>query len=172
MPERLIARETHIEESTRRPAFEDLYRAHVGEARRVAYLSVGDIAHAEDIVQEAFIRVLGRFGDIRKPAAFKTYLLRTVVSLSKNHFRRRSLERNHPHIPPAPAGAPIEPDDELLDALRKLPYRQRAAVVLRYCHDLSENETAEILRTSTKAIQSLVRRGLVTLKKGLSDERH
>lgn len=167
MQERLSVREARIEESTRPPRFEDLYRAHVGEARRVAYLSVGDVAQAEDIVQEAFIRVLGRFGDIRKPAAFKTYLLRTVVSLSKNHFRRRSLERHHPHMPPAPVGAPIEPDDELLDALRRLPYRQRAAVVLRYCHDLSENETAEILRTSTKAVQSLVRRGLATLKEGV-----
>lgn len=165
MQERLIVSEAHIEEPTRRPAFEDLYRAHVGEARRVAYLSVGDIAHAEDIVQEAFVRVLGRFGDIRKPAAFRTYLLRTIVSLSKNHFRRRSLERRHPHMPPAPVGAPIEPDDDLLNALRKLPYRQRAAVVLRYCQDLSENETAEILHTSTKAVQSLVRRGLATLKK-------
>jgi DNA-directed RNA polymerase specialized sigma24 family protein len=165
MQERRIVREAQIEESTRRPPFEDLYRAHVGEARRVAFLSVGDVAHAEDIVQEAFVRVLGRFGDIRKPAAFKTYLLRTVLSLSKNHFRRRSLERDHPHMPPAPVGAPIEPDDELLDALRKLPYRQRAAVVLRYCQDLSENETAQILRTSTKAVQSLVRRGLATLKK-------
>ena len=165
MQERQIVREARIEESTRRAAFEDLYRAHVGEARRVAYLSVGDIAHAEDIVQEAFIRVLGRFGDIRKPAAFKTYLLRTVVSLSKNHFRRRSLERHHPHMPPAPVGAPVEPDDELLNALRKLPYRQRTAVVLRYCQDLSENETAQILHTSTKAVQSLVRRGLATLKK-------
>lgn len=165
MEERLIVREARMEESTRRPTFENLYRAHVGEARRVAYLCVGDLAHAEDIVQDAFIRVLGRFGDLRKPSAFKTYLMQTVISLSKNHFRRRSVERNHPHIAPEPVGAPTEPDDELLNALRRLPHRQRTAVVLRYCQDLSENDTAEILQTSTKAVQSLVRRGLATLKK-------
>lgn len=151
--------------STRRPTFEDFYRTHVREARRVAYLSVGDAAQAEDIVQEAFTRVLVRFGDIRKRAAFKTYLLRTVVSHSKNHFRSRAVERRHRLPPQPPIPAPFEPDDELIAALHRLPYRQRAAVVLRYCEDLSENDTAEILQTSVKAVESLVRRGLVALRR-------
>ena len=157
--------EGRIEGTRDRPAFERLYRAHVAEAGRVAYLMVGDRAQAEDIVQEAFVRVLGRFGDIRKPHAFKTYLLRTVTSLAKNHFRRRALERERRPEAEARTIAPAERDDDLLDALRALPYRQRAALVLRYCEDLSEADTAEVLRTSTKAVQSLVRRGLAALRK-------
>ena len=159
------ARETSITTSQQRHSFEDLYRAHVQDARKIAYLSVGDPALAEDIVQEAFIRVLGRFGDMRKPSSFKSYLLRTVLSLCKNHFRRTALERSRQPFAQPSVVPRIERDDDLLDALRRLPYRQRAALVLRYCEDLTENDTAEILQTSTKAVQSLVARGLTTLRK-------
>ena len=160
-----IVGEAPIEDSRRRQTFDQLYRTHAAEGRRVAYLFVGDASHAEDIVQEAFIRVLGRFGEIRNPLAFKTYLLRTVVSLSKNHFRRSALERRHQPLPEAMLEGPVERDHELIAALARLPYRQRAAVVLRYCEDLSESDTAEILHTSIKAVQSLVRRGLAALRK-------
>lgn len=157
--------ETAIGVARGRASFEELYEAHAPDAHRVAYLLVGDRAQAEDVAHEAFVRVLGRYGDLRKPEAFRTYLMRTVVSLSKNHFRRRSLERRHattarPPVPDAP-----DRDDDLFDALKKLPERQRAALVLRYCEDLSEHQTAEILDTSTKAVKSLVTRGLAALRK-------
>ncbi|HWC14868.1 MAG TPA: SigE family RNA polymerase sigma factor [Actinomycetota bacterium] len=156
--------ETAIRATRRRPSFEELYAAHGPDARRVAYLLVGDRVQAEDVAQEAFVRVLGRFGDLRKPEAFRTYLMRTVVSLSKNHFRRRSLERRHAHAGRPPMPDAPERDDDLFDALKKLPERQRAALVLRYCEDLSEHQTAEILNTSTKAVKSLVTRGLAAMR--------
>lgn len=148
-----------------RPSFDDLYRAHVQDARKVAYLSVGDTAQAEDIVQDAFIRVLGRYGELRNPASFRGYLLRTVLSLCKNHFRRATLERERQPLPQHQVAVETQPDDDLIDALRRLPHRQRAALVLRYCEDLTENDTAQILQTSTKAVQSLVARGLATLRR-------
>jgi len=141
----------------------ELYTAHAPDARRVAYLLVGDRATAEDITQDAFVRVLGRFANLRKPEAFRSYLMRTVVSLTKNHHRRRALERRHPE-PPASNTLTHERDDDLLDALKELPERQRTALVLRYCEDLSEHQTAEIMQTSTKAVKSLVTRGLVALR--------
>jgi RNA polymerase sigma factor (sigma-70 family) len=49
-------------------------------------------------------------------------------------------------------------------ALARLPHRQRAALVLRYCEDLSEQQTAEVLQTSVKAVKALVTRGLATLR--------
>lgn len=146
-----------------RASFEELYAAHAPEARRVAYLLVGDRTQAEDISQEAFVRVLGRFGDLRKPESFRTYLIRTVVSLAKNHYRRRDLERNTVW-PGARSATHPERDDDLFDALKKLPERQRAALVLRYCEDLSEHHTAEIMNTSPKAVKSLVTRGLAAMR--------
>ena len=156
--------ETAITATRRRASFEELYAAHAPDARRVAYLLVGDRTQAEDLAQEAFVRVLGRFGDLRNPEAFRTYLMRTVVSISKNHFRRRSLERSHAHATRPPIAETPDCDDELFDALRTLPERQRAALVLRYCEDLSEHQTAEILNTSTKAVKSLVTRGLAAMR--------
>ena len=157
--------ETAIRVSRGRASFEELYAAHAPEARRIAYLLVGDRAEAEDITQDAFIRVLGRFGDLRKPHSFRTYLMRTVVNLSKNHFRRRSIERNHKEISGRDGTTtPPDRDDDLFDALKRLPERQRAAVVLRYCEDLSEHQTAEILQTTTKAVKSLITRGLAALR--------
>jgi RNA polymerase sigma-70 factor (sigma-E family) len=156
--------ETTISATRGRASFEELYATHAADARRVAYLLVGDRTQAEDITQEAFIKVLGRFGDLRKPEAFRTYLMRTVVSLTKNHFRRRALERR-PVMTPAPqTTASVDRDDDLFDALNTLPERQRVALVLRYCEDLSENQTAEILQTSTKAVKSLITRGLAALR--------
>lgn len=145
--------------------FEDLYRAHGGEAARLAYLLTGDRAQAEDLAQEAFVRLLGRFGDLRKPEAFRTYLLRTVSNLAKNHFRRRGLERER--LLPSVSSVSIEPlilDEPLWVGLSQLPHRQRTALVLRYCHDLSEEQAAEVMHTSTKAVKSLVGRGLAALR--------
>lgn len=159
-----LATETRIKARRGRAGFVELYAAHAPDARRIAFLLVGDRTQAEDVSQEAFVRVLGRFGDLRNPEAFRTYLMRTVVSLSKNHFRRRDLERRHAPQPSMDVTSHPDRDDDLFEALKKLPERQRAAVVLRYCEDLSEHQTAEILNTSTKAVKSLVTRGLAALR--------
>ena len=156
--------ETTITATKGRASFEELYAAHAPDARRVAFLLVGDRSVAEDITQEAFVKVLGRFGDLRKPESFKAYLMRTVVSLTKNHFRRRSLERRTPSDRLPTETTTPERDDDLLDALARVPERQRVALVLRYCEDLSEQQTADIMQTSTKAVKSLVTRGLAALR--------
>ena len=146
--------------------FEELYAAHGAEALRVAYLLTGDRALAEDLAQEAFVRVLGRFGDLRR-GAFRSYLLKTVVNLTRSHFRRRKTERAYlaSNRHPADQAAMPEADEELRVRLLALPERQRAAVVLRYCEDVSEQETADLLGTSPKAVRSLVGRALATLRK-------
>lgn len=71
--------ETAISVSSRRARFEELYATSSPDALRVAYLLVGNRPQAEDIVQDAFVRVLGRFGELRKPESFRTYLMRAVV---------------------------------------------------------------------------------------------
>ena len=64
--------------------------AHGAEALRLAYLMTGDRALAEDVAQEAFVRLLKRFNDLRNPDAFRAFLLRTVVALIKSHFMKRT----------------------------------------------------------------------------------
>lgn len=150
--------------------FEDLYAAHGAEALRLAYLMTGDRVLAEDVAQEAFVRLLKGFHNLRNPDAFRAYLLRTVTNLTNSHFRKSKRERDY-----ARPGAEIRSEypvdlgsrDMLWSALLRLPERQRAALVLHYCHDLSEQQTADVMQISLKALKSLVGRGLAKLR---SDE--
>src|ERR1043166_6909757 len=73
----------------------DLYRLPAREAMRLAFLITGDEAAAEDLAHDAFIKVAGRFGDLRDPSAFGPYLKRTVINLANSRFRRRKVERTY-----------------------------------------------------------------------------
>lgn len=146
--------------------FEDLYLAHGAEALRVAYSLTRDLRLAEDLSQEAFVRLLKRFNDLRSADAFRTYLLRTVVNLARSHFRRLKLDRRFLQLEGSGRtdDAPAAPNDGLWSAVLNLPERQRTAVILRYCNDLSERQTAAVMQISLKAVKSLVGRGLATLR--------
>jgi RNA polymerase sigma-70 factor (sigma-E family) len=149
----------------------DLYQQHAASAVQLAYLLTGNKHLAEDLAQDAFVRLLGRFQELRKPEAFAFYLRRTIVNLSRDHFRRLQRERalsrrqREPDAKDDDQLSRVETRDELLQALQTLPPRQRAAVVLRFCESLSEHEVAEVLETSVGAINSLVSRGLTTLRR-------
>jgi RNA polymerase sigma-70 factor (sigma-E family) len=136
---------------------------------RLAYLLTGDRAVAEDLVQEAFVRFVGRLRFLRDPDAFEPYLRRTIVNLSKNHFRRRAverayLEREGPRIDEVSSDPDVATHDALRSALLRLPLRQRTALVLRYFEDLPEATIAELLRCRPATVRSLVARGLEALR--------
>ncbi|HJR18558.1 MAG TPA: SigE family RNA polymerase sigma factor [Actinomycetota bacterium] len=150
----------------------DLYREHVPGAVRLAWLITGSEAQAEDLANDAFIRVAGRFGDLRDPAAFGPYLKRTVVNLANSYFRRRRVERAYLEsvgatleIRPAAGEAdPIE-REVMWRRLMVLPPRQRAAIVLRFYEDMTEAQAADILGCPVGTVKSLVSRGLEALRK-------
>jgi len=151
----------------------ELYRRHVPDAVRLAYLMTGDRMLAEDLAQDAFVRLTGRFAHLRNPDAFPSYLRRTVVNLVKNHYRRRKVERTHiesyRHLPEPDADLPDGATEELIrSALADLPYRQRAAIVLRFYEDLPEKRIAELLRCRPGTVKSLVSRGLASLRAEIS----
>jgi RNA polymerase sigma-70 factor (sigma-E family) len=152
-----------------------LYRLHAPRAGRLAYLLTGDTDLAEDLTQEAFVRLIGRLSAIRDEAAIDAYLRRSVVNLARRHWRKRGRERAYLRVegPNVVAAASAPPDlslqDELWDALCKLPYRQRAAIVLRFYEDLSERQTARVLGCAVGTVKSSVSRGLRQMREELSD---
>jgi RNA polymerase sigma-70 factor (sigma-E family) len=151
----------------------DLYAAHAPDAVRLAYLLTGDRHLAEDLVHESFVRLFGRFRDLRNPDAFGGYLRTTVVNLARSHFRRRRVERAYVEREgrePRPAAVDPERGDELWEALQRLRPRQRAAIVLRYYEDLTEAQTAEVLRCAVGTVKSLVSRGIDQLRREMSEE--
>lgn len=157
---------TTMESGTR---LERLYFEHVHSAARLAFLMTGDEQQAQDIAQEAFVRIAGRFGDLRSEKAFPAYLRTTVLNLSRGHLRRlrtqrEYLKREHPPAGVALTGRDVETKDEMWGALQRLSHRQRAAIVLRYYEDLSEQQTADALGCSVSAVKSLVSRGIQDLR--------
>jgi RNA polymerase sigma-70 factor (sigma-E family) len=151
-----------------------LYRAHAAEALRLGYLLTGDRDLAEDLVQDAFIRVLGRFHDLRNRDAFWWYLRRTIVNLSTSYFRRRGVERawlaRQRPDEAAPPPHDLAERDRLRTALMMLRPEQRAAIVLRFYEDLSEADTAEALGMPLGTVKSIVSRGLERLRHELPEE--
>jgi RNA polymerase sigma-70 factor (sigma-E family) len=136
---------------------------------RLAYLLTGDRAVAEDLVQEAFVRFVGRFRFLRYPDDFEPYLRRTIVNLSKNHFRRRAverayLEREGPRAEDVSTGPDVATHDALRSALLRLPLRHRTALVLRYFEDLPDATIAELLGCRQATVRSLVARGIEALR--------
>jgi RNA polymerase sigma-70 factor (sigma-E family) len=155
---------------------DELYVRHAPAAFRTAYFLTGDRDLAEDLVQDAFVRVAGRFRHLRAPQAFDAYLRRTIVNLFTSHLRRLRLEREElrrraSEVQPLIDHLDPPVDDELWSRVRTLPERQRAAIVLRFYEDLSERETAEILGCSAGAVNSLVAHAMATLRGQMEGER-
>lgn len=157
-------------ESSSEGRLAELYARYAPTAVRMAFLLTGDQSQAEDLVHEAFVRCIGRFGHLRAHEAFDAYLRRTVVNLHTSRLRRRRTERAWLARHGAWEAVRVisMPDvgarEDLWQALRELPARQRAALVLRYYEDLSERDTAAALGCSVAAVKSLVQRGGHTLR--------
>lgn len=157
---------------------DELYRRHAGGAVRLAYLLLQDRTLAEDIVQDAFVKVAGRLIHLRDPGAFDAYLRRTVVNLSRSHVRRRMVERAFLKRETAAAEresarwptSSFEGREVLWGALGRLPERQRVAIVLRFYEDLPEAQVADILRCRPGTVKSRVSRGLEALRDEMRGE--
>jgi RNA polymerase sigma factor (sigma-70 family) len=133
------------------------------QAGRLAYLMTGDRVLAEDIAQEAFLRLGLRLPFIRDPSKLEAYLRKTVINLAKGHRRKQRSSDRLPswEIVGQPiAGSPdIEVHHVVVEALKAIPYRQRAALVLKFYEDLSEAEIAHLLGCAPGTVKSLVSRG-------------
>jgi RNA polymerase sigma-70 factor (sigma-E family) len=155
----------------------DLYLRHAPGAVRLAFLLTGDRALADDLVQEAFVRLFGRLLHLRNPDAFEAYLRTTVVYLARMHFRRRQVERQYLHraqqgFQEEAAGPDLDVREDLWRALLRLPERQRTAIVLHFYEDLSEQQASDVLRCRPGTYRSLVSRGIAQLRTTLRGDQH
>lgn len=141
--------------------FDAFYRSTYGWALRLAHVLTGDQAAAEDVVQDAYSSVHRRYETLANPGAV---LRIAVVNNCRSLFRRRGREAARLRLL-RPADAAGLPARELLDAIDRLPYRQKAVLVLRYYEDLSEREIAEALGCRPGTVKSLASRALERLSK-------
>ncbi len=152
-------------------AFRILAGRHAERALRLARRILGNEAMAEDVVQDAFLRVWINASRWRPEAAFRTWLYRIVVNLCLNARRRASdLPLDAAEDVPDAGLAPDEQlelrerDRHLTAAIDTLPVRQRAAIVLTYQEGLSNAEVAAVLDTSVSSVETLLARGKRALR--------
>jgi RNA polymerase sigma-70 factor (sigma-E family) len=151
-----------------------LYLRYLEPLLRFAWLLCGDRHQAEDVVAEAFARVYPQWrrGRVYEPYA---YLRRAVVNEATNRGRRRVLEsREERRRTGSGRGAGrleeiVAERDVVVAALRRLPIRQRAVIVLRYYDDLTEGAVAELLGMSVGTVKSHSARGLERLRHELEE---
>lgn len=145
-------------------AFDEFFRAHYAHAVRLAHMLSGSNAYAEDLAQDAFIRVRKQFHRVDNPGG---YLRAVTVNLCKNWHRSRGRESDRLRRHGLPSPETSLEHDELLGSLEQLPYRQRAVLVLRYWVDLSESDIAATLGCRPGTVKSLHARALAHLRKDL-----
>jgi RNA polymerase sigma-70 factor (ECF subfamily) len=157
-------------------AFRELARRHVPVMLGVARRILGNAAEAEDVAQEAMLRVWTHAPRWQPLALFRTWLSRVVVNLCLDRKRKAAwveLEAAGEIADPAPlAGDATEAAERerlLAAAIAQLPERQRTAIVLSYTEGMSNAQVAEILDTTVSAVETLLVRGKQNLRRALSD---
>jgi RNA polymerase sigma-70 factor (sigma-E family) len=151
-------------------ALSRLFEAHYADTVRLAFYLTGSWPVAEDLAQEAFVRLWRRWGGLRDHHTALGYLRTTVVNLSRSTLRRRLLELRHQHtVSQQSQDADPVARLDVARALAGLPAGKRACVVLRHLADLSVEETAAVLGISTGSVKSQTHKGLRLLGAALSD---
>lgn len=159
------------DQNARDDALAALYRNSYPDLVRLAAFLLGSVAAAEDVTQEAFVRLASRYTG---PDEYGVgYLRRTVVNLARSSWRRHRVARRA--MPKLVAGLELVDDPNrsyfdrlaIVEALRCLPQRQKEVIVLRYYESMTEAETASLLGISIGSVKSTGARGLKNLKQRL-----
>jgi RNA polymerase sigma-70 factor (sigma-E family) len=142
--------------------------------RRIAFLLCGDEHRADDIVQNAITRLYVHWRKARVAenldAYVRTIVVRTFLNEQRTGWFSRTRLMGEPPEELAPPGPDVETSQVLHAALRRVPPKQRAVLVLRFLYDLPVVEVAGILGCSTGNVKSQTSHGLAALRKHLDNQ--
>jgi RNA polymerase sigma-70 factor (sigma-E family) len=145
----------------------DLYRAQAVGLIRLAYLMLGDRAAAEDVVQDAFCGLYRHWDRLADPSGALPYVRTSVLNGCRTALRRRARGQVTMYQPPSgSAEAAVlsrEEREQVMRAVRRLPDRQREALVLRFYLDLPEPEIARLMGIRPGTVRSATHRALKAL---------
>jgi RNA polymerase sigma-70 factor (ECF subfamily) len=135
----------------------------------------GNLDVAEDLAQEALIRLCRDWRRVRKLHAPERWLHRVAINLAHSHYRRKAIEQKALSLvrsrPPQGSGSSM--DVETLDLLKNLPHRQKAAVLLHYYIDMSVPEVAQVMEVPEGTAKSYIHRatGALNMDPGIAEAR-
>ena len=158
-----LAQQVQAEATAEPLTFEDLFADQHERLYRALYLIVGNSHEAEELMQDAFLRVLERWERIDNPAG---YLYRSALNSTRSRFRRLQLAAKRTLSPGEPEDpfAVADLRDQVVRSLRELPKRQRAALVLLDLLDYRSEEAAKVLRVTPATVRSLASHARAALK--------
>src|SRR5881227_2274947 len=149
-------------------AFESFYRERVAEVYQYSLAVLGSSADAEDVTQQTFLNAYRAFQRGERPQKAHNWLIKIAHNVCRMRWRQSG--RRPQEVPLERAGEPAAPDDEkpsldeVLNALAKLPFNQRAAIVMREVEDRSYAEIAEVLGATVPAVEALLFRARGNLR--------
>jgi RNA polymerase sigma-70 factor (sigma-E family) len=149
-----------------------LFQAHALALKKLAFLMTGDQPTAEDIVQDAFLGLYRRWRSLQDTEnALRTSVLNGCRSVHRVRFRRQGVTLDAPADTASAEDIAMigEANREVLVAIRRLPARQREAVVLRYYLDMTEDQAAQAMGVSRGTVKSATSRGLAALARMLKE---
>jgi RNA polymerase sigma-70 factor (sigma-E family) len=166
----------HAAPDTVRQRVTALYQAHAPGLVRLAVLMVGDQPTAEDVVQDAFLALYRRWPTLKDPDRALAYARSSVLNgcrmVHRANSRHDGVTLSAPDDTESAEETALlsEANREVLAALRRLPARQREAVVLRYYLDMTEDQAAQAMRVSRGTVKSATSRGVAALGRLLKEE--
>jgi RNA polymerase sigma-70 factor, ECF subfamily len=165
-------------------AFREIVESYQNPLLNYIYRYTGDMAAAEDIAQEVFLRVFKNAKDYRPLSSFKTWLFKIATNLCLNELRDNKIHRNTIDIfelnesgfvafsgqYPSPAREleNRELSSNLYKALKNLPENQRVALLLHKYSGFSYSEISQMMNCSISAVESLIHRARQSLRKQLT----
>src|SRR5947208_3985619 len=149
-------------------AFEGFYRERVAEVYQYALAVLGNSADAEDVTQQTFLNAYRAFQRGERPKKPHNWLIKIAHNVCRMRWRQSG--RRPQEVPLERAVEPVAREDEgpsldeVLTALARLPFNQRAAIVMREIEDRSYAEIAEVLETTVPAVEALIFRARSNLR--------
>jgi RNA polymerase sigma-70 factor (sigma-E family) len=158
-----------------RSEFPEFVAARGTALQRAAYLMVGEVALAQDLVQEALTKTYVAWPRLRDTANAEAYTRKAITTTAISWFRRKGwyAERATDQPPERRSvdhAETVTTSATLWIALQSLPPRQRVAVVLRFYEDLTEAQTADAMGCAVGTVKSQVSAGLAKLRERLGDD--
>jgi RNA polymerase sigma-70 factor (ECF subfamily) len=154
------------------PGFEEFFEAEHVRLARALYLLTGSVAEADELTQEAMVRVYERWDQVRQMGSPQGYLFRTALNLHRSRLRwlaTRARQILQPTSSPDPAEV-VQSRDSLDRALASLPTGQRGAVVLVEWLGMDPQEAARALGIKPGSVRARLSRAKAALREMLEDE--
>ncbi len=174
MSDELLRRTGGVRTINRDDWFEDFYSQNHDSLFRLAFVILGNASDAEEVVSDAFVKALSSWRLFSRAEFPLAYARKTVINLCKSRGRSSAREmRRLQALSAISKGRSSASDSEVLrldvwEAVRQLPHRQRAAVVLRYLEDLSEVQVADVMGCSVGAVKSQLSKARQKLRLALA----